>query len=70
MTDVRGATGASEPYPVESYEDLTDVTVSERPWLTTPEGPRLLLVILSVLGIGAVLGFIGWSARRGRRQHR
>ena len=59
-----GEPGAGRAYPVETYVDGSDATLSER--------PRLVLVVIVGLlfGIGALLAVGGWSVQRIRARKR
>lgn len=53
---------AGEPYPTETYDDLSDFTLSER-------GRTFIFVLVGgLLGLGAIAGVTGWSIERWRRR--
>lgn len=53
---------AGEPYPTETYDDLSDLTLSERGWTF------VLAIVGGLLGLGAIVGVTGWSVERRRRR--
>ena len=54
--DAEPATGT--PYPVETYVDGSDFTVSER------GGVFLAVAVGGLLGVGAIVGLMGWGVQR------
>jgi hypothetical protein len=56
-----GEPGPGEAYPTDSYDDATDLTLSERPSF-------LYILIGGVFGGGALLAVAGWGFERWRRR--
>lgn len=59
-----GEPALDEAYPVETYVDGSDITLHERPKVV------LAAAAATIVGIGAVLGAIGWSVQRLLRRNR
>lgn len=58
-----GSPEAGDAYPVETYLDGSDITLSERP------GVVIAVIAASVLGIGAVVAVGGWGVQRRRSRN-
>ena len=58
-----GEPEAGDAYPVETYVDLTDTTLSDQPWV-------IVGVIAGVLVFGGALAVAGWGVERLRRRKR
>lgn len=53
-----------EPYPTETYDDLTDLSLAEGDW------ESFALIAGGVLILGAILALVGWSIERYRKRRR
>lgn len=56
---------AGDPYPTATYEDLTDLSLSEGGWGFVA---ILVAVVGGLLALGAIVAVIGWSVDRRRKR--